>query len=539
VIGRRRRAPDLAGRVTMLETALTAGDDRLDPREVARARAVLDRTSQRMRLGADTTIVALAGSTGSGKSSLFNALAGMEISEVGPRRPTTGKPMACAWGGNEIDPMLDWLEVPRRHRLSRESVLDADREAGLHGLLLLDLPDHDSTLVAHRLEVDRLVDLVDLLVWVVDPQKYADELLHSGYLRPLAGHDSVMLVVLNQIDRLARDEVETCRRDLRRLLDADGLESVRLLTASARTGEGTRKLRSVLVEVVQEHGVVVERAAADLDAAARDLGSGVAGREASPESLPGADVLVDALSAAAGVPVVLDAVVADYRMRSGSAVGWPFLRWVRRLRPDPLRRLHLGEAEADVRRLTRSSLPNATSAQAARVELAVHAVTAAAAEGLPERWTEAVRGAVTLPGDDLTDALDQAVVGVELDLRTPVWWKVTGGLQIVLALTALAGLGWLTVLGVLGWLRLPVSDPPRLGPLPLPTVLLLGGLSIGLVLAWLLRGVVRIGAARRRERARAQLRGAVRAVVDERILAPVVKVLVDHRLVREALAGFR
>src|SRR5207244_3223049 len=83
-----------------------------------------------------------------------------------------------------------------------------------------------------------IVALVDLLVWVVDPQKYADEALHRGYLRPLVGHDEVMVVVLNQVDKLAEAEVETCLKDLRRLLDADGLTTVRILATSARYGDG-------------------------------------------------------------------------------------------------------------------------------------------------------------------------------------------------------------------------------------------------------------------------------------------------------------
>ena len=87
--------------------------------------------------------------------------------------------------------------MPRRHTRSSRR-----RRAPAGGLVLLDLPDFDSVQLDHRLEVDRLVELVDLLVWVLDPQKYADGALHDRYLRPLAGHAGVMLVVLNQIDRL-------------------------------------------------------------------------------------------------------------------------------------------------------------------------------------------------------------------------------------------------------------------------------------------------------------------------------------------------
>ena len=89
---------------------------------------------------------------------------------------------------------MDWLDVLRRHHMGSEDALD--------GLVLLDLPDHDSVRIEHRLEVDRLVEMVDMIVWVVDPQKYADAALHTRYLTPLASHSEVMTVVLNQVDRL-------------------------------------------------------------------------------------------------------------------------------------------------------------------------------------------------------------------------------------------------------------------------------------------------------------------------------------------------
>ena len=36
-------------------------------------------------------------------------------------------------------------------------------------------------------ETDRYVGVADLLVWVLDPQKYADFAVHRRYLEPLAG----------------------------------------------------------------------------------------------------------------------------------------------------------------------------------------------------------------------------------------------------------------------------------------------------------------------------------------------------------------
>ncbi len=538
MVGRRRRAPDVAARADALELALKSGAERLDPNAVAQARAVLDRGGERLRLGGAHTVVALAGATGSGKSSLFNALAGVDLSDVGARRPTTGKPLACVWGPEEADELLDWLDVPRRHRVNRESVLDADREKALHGLVLLDLPDHDSTVMAHRLEVDRLVDLVDLLVWVVDPQKYADEALHTGYLRRLRGHDSVMLVVLNQIDRLPTEEaVETCRRDLRRLLDADGLDQVRLVTASALRGDGVDALRSMLADVVRTQGAFVERTAADMQAAAVLLAKGVARTEADASRFPAGADLVDALAGAAGIPVVLEAVRGDYVRQASARVGWPLARWWRRMGPDPLRRLRLARsAETQLRELTRSSLPEPTPAQRARVELAVRNVTTAAADGLPPRWADAVRAAGTSPGEDLSDALDQAVLSVDLTLRRPIWWSVFGTAQFLLTAAALVGFGWLATLGIMSWLRLPEVGTPYVGPFPLPTLLFLGGLLGGLLLAVLGRGLVRRGARRRRAAVEEELRAAVARVAWVRVVAPVAEVLDDHKATREALS---
>ena len=114
----------------------------------------------------------------------------------------------------------------------------------MSGLVLLDMPDHDSRELAHRVDVDRLVDRIDLIVWVVDPQKYADEALHADYLRRLRGHDDVLIVVLNQVDRLSDAEREAVMGDLRRLVREDGLPAATVMATSTVTGEGVQELRT-------------------------------------------------------------------------------------------------------------------------------------------------------------------------------------------------------------------------------------------------------------------------------------------------------
>jgi hypothetical protein len=167
--------------------------------------------------------------------------------------------------------------------------------------------------------------------------------------------------------------------------------------------------------------------------------------------------------------------------------------------------------------------------------LATRRVGDAAGEGLPPRWAEAVADAATPPGPELADALDQAVVGTSLRARKPAWWSVLGFLQVLLALVAVAGLLWLVVLMVLGWLQLPQVDTPRLGPLPYPFVMLVGGLLLGVLLALLARALARIGARRRGAVVRRRLTDAVSGVAHERIVAPVRGVLGRHAETRSHL----
>ncbi|MGB6578397.1 MAG: GTPase [Streptosporangiaceae bacterium] len=229
------------------------------------AETLLRRSGERMRMSASHTVVALAGGTGSGKSSLFNALAGANFSPAGVTRPTTKHSHACVWGMEGAAPLLDWLGVQRRHRYGRASALD-EGEASLTGMLLLDLPDHDSVVTGSAALVDRLVKLADMLVWVLDPLKYADASVHRRYLVPLAGHASVTTVVLNQVDTLSPDQAADCESDLRRLLDTEGLSETPVIMTSATTGAGLRELRRVLAGAVAARRAASDRITADIDA---------------------------------------------------------------------------------------------------------------------------------------------------------------------------------------------------------------------------------------------------------------------------------
>lgn len=516
MIGRvaRRTVPDLGARLAALHDAVRIAEGRLDPLLVASARAVADRAGERLGLGADQTVVALAGATGSGKSSLFNALVGDELASTGVRRPTTSTAQACVWGSSdEADALLDWLSVGRRHRL------EADPDEELAGLVLIDLPDHDSTELSHRVEVDRLVELVDLLVWVVDPQKYADAALHERYLRPLSGHGAVMVVVLNQADLLDQAARAACLPDLRRVLATDGLADVPVLVTSARTGEGMADLRALLVERVAARHAAADRLAADVEREARRFAE-VCDAELRPQSVGSGsrDALVAALTDAAGAEVVVRAVVGQHRQQAALMTGWPFVAWLRRLRPDPLRRLHLQEAPS----VARTSLPQASGVQRSRVSNAIRALADSAADELPEPWPRLARRAAASREDELPDLLDRAVAGTTLTSgRRPVWWRVVQVVQRALAAAAVAGLLWLTALWGFSYLRLPEPPTPKLGAVPWPTLLLVGGVLLGWLVAMVSRQIAKAGAGRRGRAARRRLQERVQQLAESAVLDPL------------------
>jgi len=535
------KGSDVDTRIEGLRRAAEAARGRLDDDLVDEAAAIAERAAERLSLTGGHTVVALAGATGSGKSSTFNALTGLDLAAIGVRRPTTSWTMACTWGGEPATELLDWLGVPARHQVTRDSMLEQGREdRDLEGLVLLDLPDHDSTEVSHHVEVDRLVKLADLLVWVLDPQKYADAAIHDRYLRPLATHKEIMLVVLNHIDQVPPERRTAMVDDVRRLLAEDGLEGVEVIATSAKRGDGIFELKRTVAKRVAAKKAVRARLMADVTSTASRM------KQVNGDAKPG-DVargrsreLVDAFADAAGVPTVISAVERSTRTRAKQATGWPVTSWLGRLRPDPLRRLHLdlGKDSKQLTALARGSVPEASPVQRARVDSAVRDVADDVAKELSPPWAAAVRRASVSRLPDLNDALDKAVVGTDLGVsRTPVWWRLVRALQWLLLLTAVGGGLWLAGLAVMGYLQLPAPGTPSWQGLPVPTLMLLGGVVVGVALALLSRVFVSVSARSKARTAERRLRSAIEDVTERLVVEPIEAEVEAYRTTRDGLAA--
>ncbi|HEX8928309.1 MAG TPA: GTPase, partial [Actinomycetota bacterium] len=235
------------------------------------ARATLAAARTRLGFPGTAFVLALAGGTGAGKSSLLNALAGEEVSPAGATRPVTDEPVAWvpADAAAELRPLLGWVGVER--------VVSHD-DARFGELCLLDLPDYDSVEPRHRATVDQLLPKVDAVCWVLDPEKYGDRVLHEDYLRPLAHHADRAVFVVNRRDVIGGPtQVAALTADLRRRLAADGIDGRPVFVVAADPPDGDRdrgeleQLRAWLSERMQAKAVVAERVAADCAAAGAEL----------------------------------------------------------------------------------------------------------------------------------------------------------------------------------------------------------------------------------------------------------------------------
>ncbi|MGV9251257.1 GTPase [Streptomyces sp. NPDC003697] len=514
----------LRSRLDALRELVGLSRTRLDGHTLTEAGRVLDEAAARRRLSGQHTVVAIAGATGSGKSQLFNSLAGVPISETGVRRPTTAAPLACSWSDGAAS-LIDRLGIPGR--LRRRPAHGSDGDTQLRGLVLVDLPDHDSAAVQHREQVDRILALVDAVIWVVDPEKYADAVLHERYLRPMAGHAEVMFVVLNQIDRLPGDAADQVLDDLRRLLDEDGVAlgehgepGATVLALSALTGDGVGELREALGQFVAERGAAARRVSADVDAAAARLRPVyVAGRRTGL-SEEAREEFAARLADAVGATAAGEAAERAWLRNANKACGTPWLRlW---------RWVHV-RRDSTTGRLPVRAQPDEESTARQRVEQAVRTVADRASAGLPTPWAQAVREAAVRGAQGLPEALDELAARAGLPPGRPPrpgWWPAA-----VLAQAAM------TILQVVGGLWLVGQIIGVMAPdLAVPVLLMVAGIGGGPLVEWSCRIAARGPARRYGLDAERRLREAAAGCGRARVLDPVAAELLRYREVQERYA---
>ena len=146
------------------------------------------------------------GGTGTGKSTLFNALCGAPLSETGVERPKTCGPIVYAPRGClvEKDFPLSGTELRKETceaagpkaatgAAGRLMILEHARREFSH-LALVDTPDLDSIEIENRQIAEDLFLLSDAVIFVTSQEKYADEVPHQFLLRILEGRRPFFLL---------------------------------------------------------------------------------------------------------------------------------------------------------------------------------------------------------------------------------------------------------------------------------------------------------------------------------------------------------
>ncbi len=425
--------PDLAQALDSLDRLITLSAPVAPEADLIRAAEVARRARRRRSLLGETVVVALAGGTGSGKSSLLNAIAGEEVAATGAQRPVTSEPLA--WIPSNPEPglvrLLDAIGIETR--IGHDSSMK---------VALIDLPDTDSFELSHRELVARLIPQIDAVVWVVDPEKYHDRVLHEDHIAPLAEHADRFVFALNQVDRIGSEEAEAIVSDLRRGLQRDGIASPVVVEVAADPPVGPPLGIEDLIGAIGRMGdaksIVRDKLVADIKEAAWALADAAGIRNAAGTGFSAAwsaaiERAGDAVSRS--VLAVGEGEMARYGAMSGRAA---VAIWPRRPPPAP-------EARVEPRGL----VPAAG---------AIHDALVATAERAGDETRRRLRS-LDVDGEVAT-AVRAVVAGFEIrrpDLPgwlAPLAWVRRAALALIVVAVAMAidrdGMTWPAVLAVAG-----------------------------------------------------------------------------------------
>ncbi|MCL1838266.1 MAG: dynamin family protein [Propionibacteriaceae bacterium] len=235
-------------------------------------------------------LAVVGGSTGAGKSTLINSLAGRTVSPASVLRPTTRVPTLvynladASWF--ESDRVLPHLvrtktetDDPNLLRLSPVPTLPA-------GMAILDAPDVDSIVAENRQLATQLMDAADLWIFLTTAVRYADA-VPWDHLQQAAERDATVVIVLNRVPKSALAEVSAY---LRQMLTERGLAETKLFC---------------IPEIDQLHeGRLPDEYIQELKTWLSDLAGNLAARRlASVQTMSGA---INAMSR--NIPKVIDAI---------------------------------------------------------------------------------------------------------------------------------------------------------------------------------------------------------------------------------------
>ncbi len=195
--------------------------------------------------GARPLIVAFMGGSGVGKSTLLNRLAGKTIAKAGIERPTSREVTLFHHHSVAIQ------HLPEQFPLTHIKIAQHDEEARKN-IIWIDMPDFDSTEQSNKQLVLQWLPHIDVLIYVVSPERYRDEKAWQLLLAEGAKH--AWLFVLNQWDRALIEQYDDFRQQLHKAGFFDPVIFKTVCTEDTQTDEFTL-LEQTITTLATQHTV--------------------------------------------------------------------------------------------------------------------------------------------------------------------------------------------------------------------------------------------------------------------------------------------
>jgi energy-coupling factor transporter ATP-binding protein EcfA2 len=272
-------------------------------------RHVVEFLLPRARDASAPLVVVILGSTGSGKSSLFNGLAGRALSPSGVLRPTTRRPVAVVHPDDAGADLLPGM-------VARDAVALSEDPDARRGLVLVDAPDFDSVELANRALAVELLEAADLVIFVTSATRYADQVPWS-VLERARQRGVPLLAVLNRLPPEAGDAAAVAA-DYRHLLERGKLDDAgafgRLEVVPVSEGDLDPERDALAATAIAPIRDALDRLTSD-EVARRDLAR--RGLAAALEGLPAAveEVAREVDEERAAAMALLDVAELAYRER--------------------------------------------------------------------------------------------------------------------------------------------------------------------------------------------------------------------------------
>ena len=224
-------------------------------------------------------VAGLFGGTGVGKSTLLNRLAGHDVARTGVERPTSRDITVYVHQSVTVNRLPDEFPMQRMHTSIHQN-------SDYQSVMWIDMPDFDSVETGNRELVNHWLPHIDVLIYVLSPERYRDDLGWRLLLEHGAQH--AWIFILNHWDRGDARQLD----DLRSLLISAGFKEPMIFCTDSSTAsteqdnptndefsELERTIQSMaseqLVQQLEERGVLqrIKQLRATTDSLCLKMGS--------------------------------------------------------------------------------------------------------------------------------------------------------------------------------------------------------------------------------------------------------------------------